>query len=274
MRRAAPVRRRLVPYRSGGSLESAHQGSTEFTVVLVGPKFSGNIGLVARLMRNFGLSDLRIVQGPVLRRQAWRRAMHGRDVLASARLFNSLEDAIRDVDYIVGTSGVSSSSDRRHLRGAVTPRFFATRVRRVGGRVALLFGRESFGLSNEELARCDLLVTVPTHPDYPILNVSHAVAILLYELFLPLARPHRPKRASGFEKEVALRRFRELLDAIDYPLHKRAGTEVMVRRVLGRAMLSEKEFYTLMGVISRAIKKASAGGRRGEVNQRLLADGG
>ncbi|MGQ9582453.1 MAG: RNA methyltransferase [Thermoplasmatota archaeon] len=259
MRASAPARRALRRRAHALAPATRSPGRTEFTVVLVGPRYSGNIGLVARLMKNFGLRDLRIVQGPALRRQAWRRAMHGRDVLASARFFTSLEEALVDVDYVVGTSGVSSRSDRGHLRGAVPPRYLASRVRRVGGRVALLFGRENFGLFNEELARCDILVTVPTHPDYTILNISHAAAILLYELFLPLARPHRPKRASGFEKEVALRRFRELLEAIGYPRHKRAGTEVLVRRVLGRAMLSEKEFFTLMGVMSRAIKKASEG---------------
>lgn len=231
---------------------------SSFSVVLVEPRFSGNIGLVARVMKNFGVSDLRIVGGPELKPQAWKRAMHGRDVLASARFFGSLEDALRDVDLIVGTTGVPSHTDRGHLRISLTPRDLASRVRQIRGRVALLFGRENFGLYNKELARCDVLVSIPAHPDYPILNLSHAVAILLYELFLPIARPHRPRRASGFEKENALRMLGELLTAVNYPPHKRATTEVMLRRILGRAMLSEKEFYTLMGVVSRALKAARA----------------
>jgi tRNA C32,U32 (ribose-2'-O)-methylase TrmJ len=98
----------------------------------------------------------------------------------------------------------------------------------------------------------------PTSPEYPILNISHAVAILLYELFQPQARVHVPKKASGFEKEVVNRKFAELLQAVDYPAHKRANTEIMFRRILGRAVLSEWEFFTLMGVLSKAMGRGGS----------------
>jgi len=227
----------------------------EFSVILVGPKFQGNIGLIARLMKNFGVSDYRLVNGPELKSQAWKRAMHGRDVLAAAKAFKTLDEALKDIDYIVGTSGISSRHDRKHLRNYIRPPEFAKRIRRISGRVGLLFGRENYGLSVEELAKCDLLVHIPTNPEYPILNISHAVAIVLYELFQPQARVHVPKKASGFEKEVVNRKFTELLELVDYPAHKRANTEIMFRRILGRAVLSEWEFFTLMGVFSKTILK-------------------
>ena len=233
----------------------------EFSVILVGPKFQGNIGLIARLMKNFGLSDLRLVDAPALRTQAWKRAMHAQDVLEAAKTFETLEEALKDIDYIVGTSGISSKHDKKHLRNAVTPRDFAGRIGRVGGRVGLLFGRENFGLFNEELQKCDLLVSIPADREYPILNISHAVAIVLYELFQPRARPHKALKASGFEKEVAIRKFRELLELIDYPDYKKPLTEIMFRRIMGRAALSEWEFFTLMGVFSKAIRKARPGTR-------------
>ena len=233
-----------------------------FSVVLVGPKFQGNIGLIARLMRNFGVKDLRLVDAPELRSQAWKRAMHGRRILEAARSFKTLDEALRDIDYVVGTTGIPSKHDKKHLRNSVTPRDFAKRVRRVGGKVGVLFGRENFGLFNEELQKCDLLVSIPADPEYPILNISHAVAIVLYELFQPRARPHKAQKASGFEKEVAIRRFRELLELIDYPEYKKPLTEIMFRRIMGRATLSEWEFYTLMGVFSKAIRKAKGNAER------------
>ena len=230
----------------------------EFSVILVGPKYQGNIGLIARLMKNFGLSDLRLVDAPELRPQAWKRAMHAQDLLEAARSFKTLDEALEDIDFIVGTSGISSRHDRKHLRNFLRPRDFAKRIRRISGRVGLLFGRENYGLSVEELTRCDLLVHIPTSREYPILNISHAVAIVLYELFQPQSRVHVPEKASGFEKEVVNRKFAELLELVDYPAHKRANTQIMFRRILGRAVLSEWEFFTLMGVISKAILKAEA----------------
>ena len=228
----------------------------EFVVILVGPRFSGNIGLIARLMKNFGLTDYRLVDAPELKPQAWKRAMHGQDILAAARFFKTLDEALGDIDYIVGTSGIPSKHDKKHLRNFVKPGELAKGIRRISGRVALLFGRENYGLSIEELRKCDLLVHIPASPVYPILNISHAVAIVLYELYLPRAKVHIPKKASGFEKEVVNKKFSELLEAIDYAPHKRANTEIMFRRILGRAVLSEWEFFTLMGVITKATKRA------------------
>lgn len=253
--------------------EEKAPASLEFSVVLVQPRFQGNIGLIARLMKNFGVSDLRLVDAPKLGSQAWKRAMHGRDVLAAAGLFKTLDGALHDIDYIVGTSGISSRHDKKHLRNFVRPADFARRIRRITGRVGLLFGRENYGLSVEELASCDLLVHIPASPTYPVLNISHAVAIILYELFQPKSRVHVPKKASGFEKEVVNRRFSELLAAIDYTPHKRANTEIMFRRILGRAVLSEWEFFTLMGVISKAIQKAAGSGQGAAGGQRAAGSG-
>lgn len=230
----------------------------EFAVILVQPKFQGNIGLIARLMKNFGVTELRLVDAPKLGSQAWKRAMHAQDVLENAERFKTLDEALRDVDYIVGTSGISSRHDKKHLRNFVRPKDFASRIRRISGRVGLLFGRENYGLSVEELTKCDILVHIPTSPEYPILNISHAVGILLYELFQPQSRVHVPKKASGFEKEVVNRKFAELLQAVDYPAHKRANTEIMFRRILGRAVLSEWEFFTLMGVLSKAMGRGGS----------------
>ena len=225
----------------------------ETRVVLVGPKNEGNIGAVARAMKNFGVSTLVLVDPCPVGDEAYKRAMHGADVLARARTVGSLDEALDDADLIVGTTGITTKSEKRFRRISVTPRDFAARVAAMDGTLAILFGREDFGLLEDELERCDILVSIPAADRYPVLNISHAVAIVLYEMFEG-GEAHGPREASGAEKEHLHAAFRELLAATNYPAHLRGRTQIMFRRLIGRAVPSKWEFHTLMGVLTRATK--------------------
>jgi len=224
-------------------------------VVLVEPKNEGNVGAVARAMKNFGAGELVLVNPCPIGPEARQRAMHGVDILDAARVVDRFDGSVKGADLLVGTSGVDTESEKRFARIAVTPRDLAVRVAKMSGRVALLFGREDFGLLDEELRRCDLLVTVPATEAYPILNLSHAVTVLLYELFAARAMKPGTREASGLEKEKLHEAFAALLDATDYPPHKRPRTRIMFRRLIGRAVPSKWEFHALMGVIQRATKR-------------------
>jgi len=233
----------------------------ETRVVLVAPKEEGNVGAVARAMKNFGVSQLVLVDPCPIGDEAFKRAMHGADVLAKAHVVASLDDAVQDVDLVVGTTGIVTKSEKRFARIAITPRDFARRIAAMDGTVALLLGREDFGLLDAELARCDLLVSIPAADGYPILNLSHAAAIVLYELFA--SDGGRPLRqASGEEKEHLFAAFHEMLDTTNYPRNKRGRTEIMFRRMIGRAVPSKWEFHALMGVLTRATKTIRPGRRR------------
>jgi TrmH family RNA methyltransferase len=224
-------------------------------VVLVEPKEEGNVGAVARAMRNFDVTELVLVNPCPIGNEAQRRAMHGGEVLASARSFSGLSAALRGIDLIVGTSGIDTESEKRFARIAIAPRELAVRIASFPGRVALVFGREDFGLREEELRACDVLVKIPASETYPILNLSHAVAITLYELF-GLEPPTRtPREASGPEKEILHRALKDLLEVTDYPPSKRSRTRIMFRRLIGRAVPSKWEFHALMGVLQRATKR-------------------
>jgi len=224
-------------------------------VVLVEPKNEGNVGAVARAMKNFGVADLVLVKPCRLGVEARQRAMRGFEILETARTVDDFETALKDTDLIIGTSGIDTASEKRFARISVTPREFAPRVAKMNGRVALVFGREDFGLLDEELRRCDLLTTIPASPEYPILNLSHAVTILLYELLAAKAMKRAKREASGMEKEKLHEAFESLLTETDYPPHKRARTQIMFRRLIGRAVPSKWEFHALMGVIQRAAKR-------------------
>lgn len=223
-------------------------------VVLVEPRYEGNVGAVARAMKNFGVSDLRLVKPCEIGEDARRRAMHGADVLATARSFVSFSTAVKGMDLVVATSGVATVSEKKFNRQAATPRELAANLLEVDGDVALVLGREDFGLSNDELKGCDVLVTIPASAEYPILNVAHAAAIVLYELHAAKTEVAHPREASAAEKGKLFEAFGDLLAETNYPEHKRGRTTVMFRRMMGRAAPSKWEFHALMGVIARAAK--------------------
>jgi TrmH family RNA methyltransferase len=222
-------------------------------IILVEPKTEGNIGAVARVMKNFGFAQIRLVKPCEIGDVAFKRAMHAGDVLESRQEFDSLESCLKDIDYIVGTSGIESISDRKYLRKNITPKEFIALSKDVNGNVGILFGREDFGLYNSELEKCDAVITIPSHPEYPILNLSHSVGIILYELFQPESTRIETKKASGFERDKLIDQFEKFLDYIDYPNHKKKNTKVMLQRILGRAAISKWEFHCFMGVFSRAM---------------------
>src|SRR5436190_11417499 len=227
----------------------------EVAVVLVGPKNEGNVGAVARAMKNFGVRRLVLVDPGPLGDEARKRAMHATDILDRAVTAPSLDAALEGMDLVAGTTGIATKSEKKFLRIALPPQDFAKRVAAMEGSVAILFGREDFGLLDEELARCDLLVSIPTSPQYSILNLSHAAVIVLYELFAA-RRPKGPlRKVSAAEKEVLHRTFAELMEVTEYPPHKKTRTKVMFRRLVGRAVPSKWEFHAFMGVLQRATKR-------------------
>jgi len=157
-------------------------------VVLVEPLYDGNVGSVARAMKNFGLSDLALVNPCRIDDFGLAMASHARDVLEGAAVYSRLEEALEQADLVVGTTGKRLDEAQHHLRlhlrvPCLSPAGLADRLQGKDGTVALLLGREDCGLNSDELALCDILVSIPTSPDYPVMNLSHSAAVLFYELY-------------------------------------------------------------------------------------------
>lgn len=226
---------------------------SDVRIVLVGPKFEGNIGAVCRSMANFGLDDLVLVNPCPIGDDAYRRAKHGSHILDSARITDTIREAIDGCFLIVGTSGVITAGDKNYTRIPLPVKEFAERVKEYPEKIAILFGREDVGLLQDELERCDILITVPADDAYPILNLSHAATIVMYELFN--GGLHEAVPADPAEKELMFRFFDELMEAADYPEHRREMTSVMFRRMMGRSVPTKYEFNTIMGVFGDATKK-------------------
>ncbi len=221
-----------------------------FRIVLVEPLHSGNIGSVARVMKNFGFKELVLLNPCDLDTAARVMAMHAYDVVENARIEFSLKDALKGSNVIAGMTGDAGKTDNRHMRMPVfPPRRLKEKLEGKSGAVSLLFGRENDGLWNEELELCDFIVNIPTSEEYQSMNLSHAVAVVLYEL--SDVEAGETYLADHFDIELLYEHLEEVLSDIEYKEHKEDKTMLMLKRILGRAELTGREVQTLRGVLRR-----------------------
>jgi tRNA/rRNA methyltransferase len=226
-----------------------------FRIVLVEPEHEGNVGAVARSMGNFAFDDLWLVNPCPIGEEAFKRAKHAGHILERAAVVDTLDEAVKDCSLVVGTSGIVTYGPKNYTRIPISARDLAEHTADYEGRIAVVFGREGIGLTQEELSRCDILTHIPSSDEYPTMNLSHAVTVVLYELFVKGGyRTTKAQVSSEEERELLYKFFHELLEAIDYPDFRRENTEVMFRRMMGRAVPTKWEFYTIMGVIGDAAK--------------------
>lgn len=225
--------------------------SGKVSVILVHPKYQGNIGAIARLMRNSGLSDLILVSDKPIENEAIYRAMYGKEILENARRFDSLAAAIEDFTVVAATSSSPTYSDRKFLRLPSTPEVFWKTNLNSSDKIALVFGREDDGLRNEEIELCNAFIFIPANPEYPVFNLSHAVSIILYEMIkqLPESNSEIVEPISPENFLLLMNSVSELMDILDYPDYKRPNADIMIKRIASRANLTESEFYKIMGIL-------------------------
>ena len=224
-------------------------------IVLVRPRGAANVGAVARAMKNTGVRHLVLVR-PRLRRDArlaTAMAVHARDLLSRARTVGTLAEAVADCRLVVGTTrrgGLYRAA--AEPPDDVAPAVLA-RARR--GPVALVFGPEDHGLSNDDLKQCHRLITIPTSAAYPSLNLAQAVLLCCYELRRTLlgggpspANPI-PSPAAAADIDFALERLKEALLRIGF-LHPQNPDHIMFafRRLFGRAGLETRDVRILLGL--------------------------
>jgi tRNA (cytidine32/uridine32-2'-O)-methyltransferase len=230
-------------------------------IVLVEPSHPGNIGGAARAMKTMGLTDLVVVNpGRFPDPQAQWRAAGAQDVLEAARIFDTLDEAIADRHWIVGTS--------TRVRRIPWP---LDTLEKVAGKVvaklpdhdvAILFGRETSGLSNEELQKCHCHLVIPANPEYSSLNLAMAVQVVCYEIFRcsGSAEPgsvqwYRSPATSG-EIEGLIRHFEEALIEAEFLDPVNPGqTMTRLRRLLTRITPDETEVQMLRGILKQFQRK-------------------
>lgn len=235
-------------------------------IVLVRPEHAGNVGAVARVMRNFGLSDLVLV-APRLDRpeEAFRWARGAEDLVESATIREGLGPAVADCAFAWATT-----RRRGRLRGRpLLPREAArqTELRERGGeRIAWVFGPESRGLSTADISLCSARVTIPTRPEQPSLNLAQAVAVCCYECALArsdTAEPAPARTAPQGERDALYGQLEASLLAIGFLHPKTARARMAVLRdLLERSAPTPREVAMLRGLARQVSWAAGAGPRR------------
>jgi TrmH family RNA methyltransferase len=245
--------------------DSERTGEPDIAIAVVDSETPGNVGTIARAMKNFGLADLLLVDPPPLDPEGEAYGFAGRareDILPNATELSF--DALVENYHTVGCTATTNEDSTSHVRyPAVTAADLAEHLRGVETDVAVVFGRERVGLTNDELARLDTICSIPASAAYPSLNLGQAATVVCYELReLTVTETQHPaelhERAAERDIERLYDRFDEYVDAVGHPEPKRAKAGRLFRRLVGRAHPTPREVRTLQGLFRRGSQRATS----------------
>ena len=224
------------------------------TIVMIEPEHPGNVGSVARVMANFGFRELVLINPKCRINEDSRRfAKNAQSILekAKVRSFSTLGK----FDYLIGTTG-KLGTDYNIPRSPMTPDQLASKLKELKNcKIALVLGRESDGLRNNEVKLCDFMVTIPTSKSYKSMNISHALAVLLYEIYKvkgknEALKPYTP--ISKPEKDQIMKMLNVALKKMDFLNEKKEDTQVKVwKRMITKSFMTKREAYALMGFLRK-----------------------
>ena len=239
-------------------------------VVLVRARNPNNIGAVARAMHDFGLRHLRVVNEFAVPFEAARSAVDASAVLAGAGSFGTVAEAVADCTLVVGTTAVGERALQHPLHNLpeAAERIHSECRREGSGKIALLFGSEKTGLSNDDLSHCQWLLTIPMyeHEDvrHPSMNLGQAVAVCLYELVRRTGLPTAsgtPAMAGAGESERLTALLTQVLEKSGYTRHHPANSdEAQIRRLVLRLGLTAVDAPVWMGILRQVLWKLKDAG--------------
>lgn len=245
----------------------------EFTIILVRPENSENVGSIARIMANFDFEKL-VIFNPIehveniFSYHTHGFAMHGKEILMNAKVIeliekdnhiSELKKYLDKFDIVLATT----SKGKRYSniqRLAIFPEKLTLPFSPKPLKIAILFGRESRGLDNEEIGLVDVILRIPTGSSYPTLNLSHACGIILYEIFkkvnkVNIGRGKNPVLlASRENRQSLLKIVEELIEKLKVRNHKKEKVYFAFRNVFERAFMSRKESSLIIGIFSKLEK--------------------
>lgn len=232
---------------------------SRLAVVLIDTRNPLNIGAAARAMSNFGFFDLRLVHPYEVAFREAVSAVGAQGLLAQARVFTNVADAVADCALVVGATGLGHRTPHQALHrleraGRLLRRHLAT------ARAALLFGSEKFGLANEEISHCHWLLRIPTRPEHESMNLAQAVAICLYELIRQPKQarslPEAADLASGAEVERFTLLLAEVLQLSGHTDYARTtGASEKTHRLVRRLSLREHDIHIWTGMLRQILWK-------------------
>jgi TrmH family RNA methyltransferase len=223
-------------------------------LVLVGIEGAINLGMIARLADNFAVDELYLVKPTASIDEAFEYAARSAGRLRDAVIVESLGDALRGVSLSICTSALASKVDM--LRMPVSPGEAALIASRTPGVVALVMGRESVGLTREEISMCTLLSTIEASPHYPVLNLANATAIMLYELYKVRGKPH-------YDLEPVDPKIIGLVEAYGRALARHVLNDerkvndigLALRRITAKSVMYKREVECLLLLLSKTCRR-------------------
>ncbi len=243
------------------------------TIVLVKPEHSGNIGSISRVMENFNFKNL-VIFNPIetveniLSYETQGFAMHGKEILFNAEIIDIKDQKnhisefaqfLKRFDYVIATTAQGKSyTNIRRL--AIFPEDLSFPISSKPLKIAILFGRESRGLTNEEISFTDILIRIPTSSNYSALNLSHACGIILYEIFkkinnLTIGQGKHPVLIADREDRlILLDIIKKIIEKLKIRTHKEDRVFFAFRNIFGRNMMSKKELSLILGLFSKVNK--------------------
>ncbi|MFX0032799.1 MAG: RNA methyltransferase [Candidatus Hodarchaeota archaeon] len=249
---------------------SEQYANLSFTIVLVRPEHSANIGSVARIMQNFDFQDL-IIFNPkeseekILSYETQGFAMHGKEILFNAKIISfddqeehisKFKESMEQFDLIIATTA-KGKHYRNIRRTPIFPEDLKLPVSQKPIKIAILFGKESRGLTNDEIEIADLLLRIPTGKSYPSLNLSHACGIILYEIFkkmnsITLGRGVNPViLANKKDRLILYSIIKNLIKKLKIRTHKKENVFFAFKNIYERALITKKELSLIIGVFSK-----------------------
>ncbi|NVM34260.1 MAG: TrmJ/YjtD family RNA methyltransferase [Candidatus Lokiarchaeota archaeon] len=241
-----------------------------FTIILVQPENAGNIGSIARVMENFNFENLIIFNpiekvGKILSYKTQGFAMHGKNILFNAKIIElkdqnnhltEYKNLLETFDYVIATTARGKSySNIKRL--AIFPEDLTLPMSVKSLRIAILFGKESRGLTNEEISLADILLRIPTSNKYSALNLSHACGIILYEIFkkiniLTIGRGENPVLlAEKNDRLILYNIVKKIIEKLKIRPYKEENVFFAFKNIFGRSLMSTKELSLILGLFSK-----------------------
>lgn len=233
-------------------------------IILAEPIYNGNLGSVARAMKNFGLTSLILVnpEARIDSSMARKMSVSAYDILKNAEIYNNLEDAVSDFQYLLGTTNRKRAASDKYF----TARGVTNKLLKYSGKykTGILFGREDKGLTNNELSYVNEIINIPTSPKLSSLNLAQAVLLIGYEIYQKLNEKGLSQTpsytAAGVKrKEYLYKRIEKLLNSLKFSgKHKREEILHTLKFLFNRAVPSKREIDILQGIfkeISEQIQK-------------------
>ncbi|MBS3097166.1 RNA methyltransferase [Candidatus Woesearchaeota archaeon] len=230
------------------------------STILIEPETPGNIGAIARSMKNFDLKNLILINPKCghLDKEALDRATHAKEILKNAIIKDF--PYLKEFDYLIATTS-QLGTDYNIPRSPITPEQLAEKLAKINLKelnVGILIGREGIGLKNKEILMSDFVVTIPSSKAYPTLNAAHAATIVFYEIFKKIGKEKVNEHiipATKIEKEIILKKLDNILDKMEFTTKEKKETQRKIwKRIVGKSFLTRREAFALIGFLKKIEK--------------------